>query len=56
MSSRPFDWRKDCPEDVARAFRPIVGQGRGKELSTEAVEAARRKMQGRGLTSRERPA
>lgn len=53
---RPFDWRKDCPEDVARSFRPVAGKGRGKELSTEAVEEARRKMRGRGLTSRGQPA
>jgi hypothetical protein len=24
-----FDWRRDCPGDLARRFPPIVGRGRG---------------------------
>lgn len=51
VSERPFDWRRDCPDDVARAFRPVAGRGRGKEVTIEAVKAARRKLRDRGLTS-----
>jgi hypothetical protein len=54
-SMRPFDWKRDCPRDVER-FRPIAGRGRGRELSPEAVQTATRKLQGRELTRRERPA
>lgn len=25
----PFDWATRCPRDVARAFPPVVGRGRG---------------------------
>lgn len=50
-----FDWKRECPEDVAKAWPPLAGGGRGKELSDEAIQEARRKVQGRGLTSRERP-
>jgi hypothetical protein len=50
--SRPFDWRRDCPEDVARRrFPAIAGNGRGREVDEEAVEEARRKMRHRRLTS-----
>lgn len=44
---RPFDWRKDCPDDVARRYPAVVGTGRGEPLE-QAIN--RRKMQGRPLT------
>lgn len=48
MSRRVYDWRKDCPDDVARRCYPaVVGTGRGEPL--ERV-IKRRKMQGRPLT------
>lgn len=50
-----FDWKRECPEDVAKVWPALAGGGRGRVVSTEAVEEARRKMQGRGLTSRGRP-
>jgi len=48
----PFDWRRDCPTDLARRFPGVVGEGRGVEISEEAVQEARRKLQGRKLTGR----
>lgn len=45
-----FDWKRECPEDVAKRWPAVVGQGRGKELPVEAVQEARRKLQGRELT------
>jgi hypothetical protein len=45
-----FDWKRVCPDDVARVFAPIVGKGRGEELNADAVLAARRKMRDHGLT------
>ena len=54
-SERPYDWRRDCPEDVVRVFPPVAGTGRGEELSTEGIEEPRRKMRPRELTTEERP-
>lgn len=51
--TRLFDWKRECPEDVARPFPPIAGPGRGVELD---VVVARRKMQGQQLTREQRPA
>lgn len=47
---RPLDWRRDCPRDVGRPFPAVVGKGRGKPLTEEAIREARRKLQGRRLT------
>lgn len=48
--NRPFDWRRDCPEDVAKRWPPVAGKGRGKEIPIETVRDAHRKLQGRRLT------
>lgn len=53
--TRPFDFARDCPEDVAKRWPPVAGKGRGKEISIDTVRDAHRKLQGRELT-RERPA
>lgn len=29
---RPYDWRRECPDIVARLFPPVVGAGRGHLL------------------------
>ena len=50
-----FDWKRECPEDVAKRWPPVAGSGRGKELPLDAVADARRKLHGRGLTSKQRP-
>lgn len=54
--NRPFDWRRDCPQDVGRRFPAIAGNGRGKELAEAAVREASRKLQGRRLTGKGKPA
>lgn len=33
--ARLFDWRRDCPDDVARRFPPIAGKGRGQLLKEQ---------------------
>lgn len=46
-----FDWRRQCPGDVARRrFPAVIGKGRGQPLTDEAIREARRKLQGRPLT------
>lgn len=55
MTTRPFDWRRDCPEDVAKVWPPVAGKGRGKVVDVAAAQDARRKLEGRSLTRRERP-
>lgn len=30
--AKPFDYKRDCPEDVARRFPALAGGGRGKEV------------------------
>lgn len=50
--TRPFDWRRDCPKDVAKEWPPVAGQGRGKIVDVAAAADARRKLQGRRLTPR----
>lgn len=55
MKRRIFDWREDCPKDVARPFPPVAGGGRGKVIDLETVIKINRKLRDPKLTSPERP-
>lgn len=44
LRQRPFDWRRDDPEDFERHFPPLVFGGRGVVLTDDVLEEVRTRL------------